>query len=275
MTYPQPNSNDPAINGGNFFRLNTPLVSAGDIYESEQGARAFALGPQSDISRVMINYFDENQGSNVPQTFLNALEISPQRAFVGNIAARNDVTYQPAGRPGRVLFWVSDLYNAGYRPEDANVLAGQVLRVPPQLDIIQYFQPMASLTGGRDDKTFYFQDVPQTPGVGPGKQPTYIVLPYYGRAYAFISLTNRSGAAVTLTVIGTNYAINNDSIFGAGTFLNQETTLLGPTVIADNAQKIKIVRAGVDGMFDALVIKLQGNPMAPTPLKIVMSDNPL
>jgi len=59
MSYPPPNPDQYALNGYKFFRLNTPLISDGDMYESQQGANGFAIGPDSDISKVNIGYFDE------------------------------------------------------------------------------------------------------------------------------------------------------------------------------------------------------------------------
>ena len=67
MSYPQPNADQYAINGYQYFRLNTLLSSPGDIYESAQSALAIALGPESDISRVAVAYYDDQ----VPTTFTN------------------------------------------------------------------------------------------------------------------------------------------------------------------------------------------------------------
>ena len=50
MSYPPPNPDNYALNGYKFFRLNTPLTSDGDMYESAQGGQGFAIGPQSDLS---------------------------------------------------------------------------------------------------------------------------------------------------------------------------------------------------------------------------------
>jgi len=275
VSYPQPDANEAAVNGANFFRLNTPLVSPGDIYESEQGAHAFAIGPKSDVARVTIVYWDDNKGASEPRTFMTSTEISPERALVGLVVAKNqEASYQPADRPGRILFYVSDLYDDRYRPEDADPVEGNFLRVIPQLDVIQYFQPVNSLTPGRDDKTFYFQVIP--PPVAPfDTDPTYVILPYFGRKYAFIEMTNwDSVAPVTIKIIGTNYAITNDFLVGP-TPIHQETVLLTPTVLAaSGGQVIKLVRASIEGMFDALVISVTGVG-GRTPLKIVMSDNPL
>ncbi len=277
MGYPQPNANDAVIRGLNQFRLFTPLTSPGDIYESEQGCYAVALGPDSDVARVNVVYFDANQNPLVAGfTGMTSVEISPQRAFVGNLPARNDAVYQPSSRKARTLFYVDDLYDPSYRPAGIHPVSGQVNYITPNLDIIQYFQPVDSMTPGRNDREYYFQDIPPAPGQA-GALASYIVLPFYGRAYAFIQMTNFSGHGVTLGVLGVNYAITNDALIGPSP-IHQETTLLAPFAMANGSQKIKIIRAAVDGTFDALVISLLGTVgqvQTPTPLKIVMSDNPL
>ncbi len=272
MGYPQPDANTAVARALDYFRLKTPLVSPGDIYESAQGGFAFAIGPQSDIARVTVVSFDANPGKNDPVTNVITTDISPQRAFVGKVPARQDVTYQPSGRKARTLFYVADLYDPDYRPEKIDPVAGQILRVTPELDVFQYFTPIQSLTPGRDDREFYFQNIPPPAGFE-GTKPTYVVLPYYGRAYAYIDFSNFSGSNVSFGVIGTNYAITNDFVVGP-TPIHQETNILIPVVVSNNGHRRLVIRSSVDGMFDALVISLEGNPGTPTPLKIVMSDTP-
>lgn len=256
MSYPQPEADQYAIQGSQFFRLLTPLASPGDIYESTQSGHAFAVGPQSDIANVNVGYFD----GQVP-TFLQSTVISPTRAFVGRIDARNDAEYDPAQRPGRILFWSDDLYDPNFRPRAA-ASTDTVTFVAPVLDVIEYFKPLASLSPGREDKEFVFQNYLLTSGA------LYIVVPYYGRKYCYIEFTNREVTGNTFGVSTVNYAITQDD---SGNPYHQETVLRAPAIVAGGATVSVVVRSGNQGVFDALVFSVTSGGAAP--LRITMSDN--
>ena len=275
MSYPQPNSDQYALNGYTFFRLNTPLSSPGDIYESAQGAQAFAIGPDSDIDRVNIAYFDDQRGP----TFVNRATIGPSRSLVGVVAARNEVQYMPGARPGRILIWPEALYDSTFKPPFWNDVFGtfDVLRIiPPQLDVIQYFTAVPSLATGRSDRTYMFQTL-EAP-VQPNAQGN-LMIPYYGRRYAFIEVTNRTDltdpTSIDLAIYGVNFA------YSVATPANQQThqvtTIRALTPLVANAQTIQIITAETDGMFDYLLIQTQrvepGRlPGSPCPAKITVSD---
>jgi len=257
MSFPQPQATPYSVNNYGFFRLNTPLSSPGDIYESDQGGHAFCVGPNSDIANVNMAYFDDQ----VP-TFMQFMTISPTRSFTGLVNARNDAQYVPAGRPGRILFWSDDIYDPNFRPSAA--VAGDTIQfVPPLLDVVQYFTPLASVVPPRINKEFVFQNY-----VVPGGHVLYIVVPYYGRRYAFVNFTNRNNVSPnTFGISAVNYAITDDSSVNP---FHQETTILAPAVVAPGASVRKIIRATVDGMFDALVFSL--NNGGPAPLRIDVAD---
>jgi hypothetical protein len=152
VSYPQPNFDQYALNGYKFARLNTPLISDGDIYESQQGAQGFAIGPDSDISKVNVAYFDDQ----VPR-FLNQVAITPERAFPGFFAARNEVNYVPSNRPGRILIWSDEFYNNTWQPFPGIDTGGRIDFEVPVLDVIQYFAPAAqSMNQGRNDKEYWY-----------------------------------------------------------------------------------------------------------------------
>ena len=264
MTYPQPDANQYAIKGYQFFRLNTLLTSPGDIYQSQQSGHAFAVGPESDIANVNIAYFDDQIPNFMAQTV-----ISPQRAFTGRIDSRNDSRFAPAARPGVILFWANDLYDPNYLPNALparfNALTDAIQFVAPRLDVIEYFKPQDSLGPARENKEFVFQNYPVTLG------KFYLVVPYYGRKYCYIEFTNRDQVtANTFGIVGVNYAITQDVFLGLTPY-HQERTLLAPAAVAANGQVQKILTASVDGMFDALVFNFTG--AGPAPLRIIMSDN--
>ncbi len=171
MSFPQPNSNDYATGGYKFFRLNTLLVSPGDMYESEQSGLALAVGPQSDIANVNVAYFDDQ----VPD-FMQFTQIAPTRAFVGRVDARNEAKYSPAQRPGRIFLWSDDIYDPNFRPRGFSAVNDRIQFVAPRLDVIQYFDQPGTLGPARADKTYQFQNYIVSGTL-------YIVVPFYGRKY--------------------------------------------------------------------------------------------
>jgi hypothetical protein len=267
VSYPQPSADQYAIKGYQYFRLDTPLTSPGDIYESQQSGHGLAVGPNSDIANVNVAYFDDQ----IANTFMNTTVISPNRAFVGRVDARNEVAYGPTGRPGVILFWANDIYDPNYRPFSKpakfDPAQDEIQFVPPQLDVIEYFKPIESLGPARIDKEFNFQNYSVT------TRTFFLVIPYYGRKYCYIEFTNKDTVVPnTFGIVGLNYAITQDD---SANPYHQETTIRAPAAVAAQATVTRIITASGDpatgnGMFDALVFSFSG--AGPAPLRIVMSD---
>jgi hypothetical protein len=271
MAYPQPNANQYMLKGYPFFRLQTPLISPGDIYESEQGALAFALGPESDVARMTIYYFDDQ----IP-TRLNSVDISQDRMLSGKVFARNDTAYIPSARPGRILMAVDDLYDPSWKPPGFDPDQDGLQFVTPILDVIQYFSSPPNIAPQRADRRYLFQRSPQT------NRNSWLVLPYWGRRYMYLSARNPNSIdACTITVLGINYVIVDDSVTAAAEHNHMVTTLLPASALStDGGQKELVVTAGPPnagnavtaiaiGMFDAIAISVN---VPETILKIVMSD---
>ena len=200
MSYPQPDANKYALNGFKFFRLNTPLTSDGDIYESAQGAQGFAIGPDSDISKVNIGYYDEQ----VPR-FLNQIAITPERAFPGLIPARNEVNYVPSNEPGRILIWSDELYNPTWDPNFVDVSARIDFEVPV-MDVIQYFAPAAqAMNQGRNDREYWY-DFIAAPAAQVGFTNAWVlVIPYYGRRFCDLTWQSQQPNDVQVSISGLHY----------------------------------------------------------------------
>ena len=258
MTFPQPSAAQYTVSGGDFFRLNTPLASPGDMYQSEVSGLAMALGPESDIANVNVAYFDD-QAANKMQF----AQVSPSRSLVGRIDANNLGTYSPTQQPGKVLIWPADLYDPNYRPRAFNSLTDSITFVTPVLDIIQYFNQQPSLISPRVDKTYEFQNYAITGGT------LYIVVPYYGRKYCYVNFTNREPViGNTFGILGVNFAITQDTT--PSTAYHQETVIRAPAVVTTNNSATVRIGAGLTGMFDVLVFSV--NAAGPAPLRIVVSD---
>jgi hypothetical protein len=195
VTLPQPNSIAPVLGGQQFFRLKTPLLSVGDIYESEVSGLGLALGPDSDIATVLVTYFD----ANAP-TMLSQATISPDRALVGRIDARNETQYPgPGSRRGRVLISVDDIYDARWLPDGFNG-DDAIQFETPVLDVIQYFVNAPSVAPPRSDRVFRYQYL--QPPTNPGGE-TFVVIPGYGRKSGYFTYYNLSGgAAITIKIYG-------------------------------------------------------------------------
>lgn len=261
MTFPQVQPDQLAVNGSQFFRINTLLSSPGDMYESTQGGLAFVLGPDSDVDRVNVAYFDPN----VAGTLLNKFTVDSRRPFVGRISAQLDQTYQPSGRPGKILIWPDDLFNPSYVPgATTGFTAGDnLITIAPRLDVIQYFDNPPTLESCRADKEYNLQTYVSSP-----VKPTWIVIPTYGRRYGSVAITNNghSGAGFTFQVIGVRYAYES----GAGTQETQETIIQTDT-IAPGAQVVtnNFLGAG-GGMYDAIVVN--SGDSGPVPMRVYLSD---
>lgn len=281
IVYRNPSANSYVVSNFGFFRLKQPLASAGDIFESEQGAGAFALGPDSDISLATIAYFDPQSTPpysffNPPaQTNMSTLTVSPQRTFATAVAAPNrEGQYVPASVPGRILIWPTELYTPNWRPPGFNVVQDTIVFEPPIIDVIQFFSPQQSLIAPRTDKTYYYDQLVF------GIDDCYVAIPYYGRRFASISMKNTSGTDnFTVSIGAVNFRISQTD---AGV-----ASLLPSFTLGFGENRSMIVRADYDsrlgetppltvqnaGLFDYLII--QFSPVAGTPnvsLRVTVSD---
>lgn len=236
MTYPQPSANEAVVDGRDSFRLLTQLVSPGDIYQSEQSGFAFALGPQSDLSRINVDYFDNNVAGSMQRVVLGT-----RTPYTGIIQARNETTYEAAtnaGRPpvpGHILFSPANLV-----PKIVQSASQQVFA--PVLDVIQYLQPPSgTLPQVRNDKDYFFNDFPTAGGA------YSIFLPFYGRVFADIRF-NTSAGGESARIRGYNYYSSSGAII---------TTLMAATALAGGPLQ-KLVRAPVDGFFDYIELTVSG-----------------
>ena len=256
MSYPQPSSTAAQSAGFDFFRLTTELASPGDIYESLISSGNLVVGPNSDIANVACSYFDANAPGSV-----SFATISPMRNLPGSIYARaKDETYDPSKRPGKILFWSDDLYNPNFTPSD-QVVNGGIVIVPPVLDVIEYFDELPSVSPSRPDKTFQYQELPES------AQVCFLVVPYYGRKAASVRVLNLSTDDITVDVRGVTLYMNE-------TNLGIETPILTGAVVTNGNVANAYVTAGEFGMFHLLMVKIAygDDSDTNTPITIIVSD---
>jgi hypothetical protein len=262
MSYPQSNSNLAVTSNSSIYRLSTPLASPGDIYESEVGATALSIGPDSDIQNVLVNYYDEQVSSAAG--FVNGFALSPQQPWVSPIAARMDVRYPQVNRLGRILFSSLDAYDPSYRPTGFNADDDTLDFIPPQLDVIQYLTvPPSSISQRRRDKTYNYRFFG---AIAP--HVNWIIIPMYGRKSATFNYANWNDTdTVTLGALGVNYTVTpNASEHLEVPFF--DTGTVGP----DNPGAMLPFKFSTSGTHDAMVVRISGST-GPFPLRIVVSDD--
>lgn len=269
MGYPQPDPNQNTTIGQKIFRLRTQIVSPGDTYDSTQSGFAFAVGPDSDLANIGINYFDDT----IAPTFMNQAAISPGAPFIGKIDVRNEQSYQPSGVPGRIIFSPIDAI-LPITPTTQNIYTNGIgtIVIPPILDIVQYLsQPPANIPATRNDRHYFFGP----PAISaPGALS--ILVPYYGRNYACISLDAVGESAarqIALTIWGLKFGPGSGN---SGPTSTNKVQLLAQTVA--NTVLTHELNADTDGQWDYLQLDLTNkgnvNPQAGAYLDLRFSDTP-
>ena len=279
MTYPQPRTSDGVQAGQNFFRFNTLVNGPGEIYEIDTACTALTMGPDCDFQQLQISYFDQTRQPSL----LNTVRVTPTSPFAGPLAPRPEQPYPASGpntdpRKGRLLVTLGDIMTPiptaaraddGWRPTGFNGAAGEAIYfVPPVIDLIGWYQIPPPVPTRRGDKTYSFQNLPQV-AVG---QNFWTVLPVYGRKYMFVDFFNHSGGAITLTILGVNYATAINTTLAVAAQVQKQTTIFAAAAVADNAGQKQIITSTANGMFDALAISLNGGVLSNFQLRVDVSD---
>lgn len=275
MSFPQPSSVAPVLAGQQSFRLRTQLASAGDLYESEVSALAFAIGPDSDIANVRVNYFDSNADAMVGQA-----NISPERTLVGRVDARNETVYPGGGqRRGRILLSALDLYDPTWRPSGYVPDDDAIEFVAPMLDVIQYFVNPPSLISQRSDRTFRFQYLTVPPnGVG-ADGITYLVIPAYGRKSGYFTFKNITNGISTVHVdVG---AVRFGESAAPGPDGSAQVFNLFTVDLVTQTNDDWVYQSSTDGLWDMFFIRVGNKGMTPLsypggafPITVTLSDDP-
>jgi hypothetical protein len=106
----------------------------------------------------------------------------------------------------------------------------------------------------------------------PAGNTFWLIIPYYGRKFCSVRWVNWKNQVISVGILGVNFGTQSSS-------RQQETTLQGVAAVGAAGGKLgKVIRASVDGVFDALVFSFSPAVSAgvgPIPTQIVMSDDPL
>ncbi len=271
MTFPQTSAETAILNGQGYWRLFTPLESSGDIFESQVSARAVVVGPESDVSRINLTYYDQ-QSANAA----NQLCVSIDKPLVGRIDALFSTPYNSGDR-ARVLISAADLLPpSNYTPQGFDPANDVLEIVQPRIDLYYYLNEQPDFIPPRSDRFHLFEALPFS---GTFDETIWYVIPFYGRRFAectFKSLGVVTQPAVNVEVFGANFSniIADAALADDGHQLES----LGTVAIAPPALGLGITDSitVLNRAWDALVIEIDPTGTFPGPdsfvTHIVVSD---
>ncbi len=199
MSFPQTSPVEAMRNGQEFWRLLTPLVSSGDIYEAEVSSRALVIGSDSDIARVNITYYDV-QNANIA----NNASVSVDKPFVGRLDAIASQPYQSGDR-ARLLISTLDLVPpTGFRPPSAGE-GDPVSIVQPYIDLLFYLREQPGFIAPRSNKVHLLEQLP----LFTSTNPQWMLVPFYGRRFTEVTIKSLGFVgqpAIDVNVYGINFS---------------------------------------------------------------------
>lgn len=257
--------------GQEFFRLNQMLQSSGDVFELDSSIKALALGPESDVADIVVDFFDQQQPTNIGQVI-----ISPQSPFIGRLDALLATQIPSSTTQARIQATTRDLVDNGYFPRSFdNEGLNQdlfIARVRPSIDLLAYLSDPAFLPPGRADRVHLFPYLQTSTVTGVG----WVIVPFYGRRYASIALVNlHATVTYSMTVFGATLSVGTTS--PGGLSKQGEFPIGGATVAAPGVTANKVITAA-DGLYDLLEVRVAADVAIGTSndfnstLKITVSD---
>lgn len=188
MTLPnQPSSVDAVLANQDFFRIFQPVTSPGDIWEIDNGAHAVYIGPNSDLAKVRLAYYQRAAALNQQEI----ADVSVNGPFATRIDALNVTPYQGlGGQKGRILAYPDDIVDLAYeRPTSALSVPQRRYNVAPRIDLITALKQIPDIPQVRADRTLRFPRVPfQNLGETDTNGSTDIVIPIYGRRMVTVQI---------------------------------------------------------------------------------------
>ena len=248
MSYPQIlQASAETIEGNDFFRLKTQLASSGDVYEVDTSAKAFAIGPDSDVSTCRVTYYDPSEPGR-SQSFL----VSTQNPFLGRVDAFASQKYPTENVPAKILVSLEELINTSTAPFGA-ATGTYSAAVRAQLDLLAFLSPPKVVSLKRADKTYE--------GLmgfgGAGAETNDIIVPAFGRRYASITAGRFyvDANAPLLSIRGAT-KVAYGTIPGSFDYITKQ--IVAPTAIPEtsggtNPGLTIEYRASTAGLFDYLL----------------------
>lgn len=273
MSYPQPTASQEVLEGQEIYRLNTLLDSSGDAYELNVSAKAFAIGPESDVARARVTYFDPINGA---QSFI----VSVGCPWIGRIDALENENYPVGAVPGNIIVTPEDIVET-----KATIISSQsafltnfstISYIKPRLDLIAYLSEPRILPLKRADARYNgpltITDVSDGSFSG-DPNTSAILLPYYRRKYASIKLAWGSTGTAVAAVYGLKFRIAGTS----GQALEMHEQIIANTNLTSAAELSLETRASTMGTWDYLMVTYRSpsscyNAGSSTPTTITAYD---
>jgi hypothetical protein len=243
-----------------YWRLFQEIQSSGDIWEIDESLKGVAIGPDSDVSEVILSYYDPAQPQSVEQ-----LSVAVGNPFEGRIDALMGTEYPQTKSPARILISLGDLIDNAYVPHNFNsgqeVTNDTITRAPAFVDLLGYFDKKAEQARVRSDRKILFS---RFKGVPVGGQRSYYIVPSYGRRYCRALFVNNVSASpvytVSLRLLGVRlgHGLNSSGGNSSGEIvIGSHGPIAGvgaaPAVNGDSGQII--FRSSLHGLFDLLILE--------------------
>lgn len=240
MTFPVTSSVNALTNQQEVWNLNTQIESAGDIYESEVSAKAFAIGPNSDVAQVKVSYFDATETDKV-----NEQIVSVDRPWAGRLDANLLERYSTT-QVARMLISLVDIPPPeGFLPP-SHVAGQRVVIVRPVVQVLQFLSPQPDYAPARADKIYRFNSISSLNLA----LPLWYIVPFYGRKSGQVTFKNINVGAqpnVAVTTFGINFSISGDND------INQEIQIDTDAAVTPGSTVTHVVS---NQSFDVLGIRI-------------------
>lgn len=222
-----------------FFRLKQIVQSPGDIYELDESAKAIYIGPDSDVSEVLVTYFNPDEPLGLEQAV-----VSVNGPLVGRIDSLPAKTVVPStSQPARILVSPVDIVNNEYA--DPDTAATRQYNIPAVIDLFVALKALPDIPQTRADRTIRLPRVPY----GPGANSTDIVVPIYGRKMITVNFTGQHGQIVFKLVTLTHGGKNRGRALGAAVALQSSPFDLAQGVVIRASNDLGPNAATISGSY--------------------------
>lgn len=226
--------------GQEYFRLTERILSVGAIFTIDQSLKAVVIGPQSELSELVLNYYDPQEPGSQNQVI-----VTPGTPFIGRIDALGATTFPVSGNPAVITAF----------PNQATTVAVPVPNiVPPLLDVLFYFSDPSNVTLRRAN--FFSRQRFNYLDTVPGDFENVALLPYFGRQKGSVQFNNQTA--------GESYEFGVEQVrigsppSGAGTNTMSRDIAVSATV-APGGNAVIAWDAATEGFFDFVLIKVKGS----------------
>lgn len=189
----------------------------GDRYSLDGASLALALGPDSDLSNIVVEYLDPQKGQ-VPQK----LNIAAGAAFMGRLDARLDESFKTGPNDiGRIMVYSNDVvFDAAAFSGIGDIETLDVIK--PIFDIVAYTKEVNQVPIKRAPKRYSRNIV-----LGPGSVTYRLYVPTFGRKRVTVTTSLDVGAGLTpeISIGGLNskFPVNSSNSTTSTTLLALET----------------------------------------------------